>query len=101
MSAKEYISQLSPYLFWDMDMDDLDTERHSAALIQRVLERGELRDWKLTRNYYGLHRIASDCMTLRTLDPRALSFICAITDTDKKEYRCYQFRQSHPEHWSY
>ena len=93
MSTRTYISQLSPVLFWDMDKENLDTEQHSAGLIQRVLEHGTLQDWRLTRDYYGLDRIVADCKLLRTLDPMALSFICAMTNTNKEDYRCYQFRQ--------
>lgn len=100
MAGKDYISQLSPYLFWDMDLSSLDTQKNSASLIQRVLEYGQLQDWKLTRNYYGLERVISDCKTLRSLDPKALSFICAISNTSKEEYRCYNFAQSFPTLWN-
>ena len=37
---------------------------------------------------------------LRTLDPMALSFICMLSDTNKEDYRCYQFRQSNPTLWN-
>ena len=96
MSESAYIEKLSPVLFWDMDKSLLNTESHSAGLVQRVLEYGTLQDWRLTRDYYGLARIVDICKQLRTLDPMALSFICAISDTKKEDYRCYQFRQSNP-----
>ena len=44
MSTRTYISQLSPVLFWDVDREHMDTEQHSAGLIQRVLEHGTLQD---------------------------------------------------------
>ena len=100
MSTQSYISQLSPVLFWDMDKENMDVERHSAGLIQRVLERGNLQDWRLTRDFYGMDRIVADCKRLRTLDPMALSFICMLSDTNKEDYRCYQFRQSNPTLWN-
>ena len=96
MQTQTYISLLSPVLFWDIDREQLDAERHSAHLIQRVLEYGTLNDWRLTRDYYGLDRIAHDCKQLRTLDPMALSFVCAMTDTNKEDYRCCKLRQSIP-----
>ena len=96
MSSVSYISQLSPVLFWDIDREHMDVEQHSAGLIQRVLEYGTLQDWRLTRDYYGMDRIVADCKRLRTLDPMALSFVCAMSDTRKENYRCYQFRQSNP-----
>ena len=100
MSTQSYISQLSPVLFWDMDKEQLDVERHSPGLIQRVLEYGTLQDWRLTRDFYGMDRIVADCKRLRTLDPMALSFICALSNTNKEDYRCYHFRQSNPTLWN-
>ena len=90
MSTHSYISQLSPVLFWDLDRDKMDVEQYSAGLIQRVLEHGTLQDWRLTRDYYGMDRIVADCKRLRTLDPMALSSICAMSNTNKEDYRCYQ-----------
>lgn len=100
MSTQSYISQLSPVLFWDMDKEQLDVERHSPGLIQRVLEYGTLQDWRLTRDFYGMDRIVADCKRLRTLDPMALSFVCALSNTNKEDYRCYHFRQSNPTLWN-
>ena len=100
MSTQSYILQLSPVLFWDMEREKVDAERYSASLIQRVLEYGTLQDWRLTRDYYGMNRIVADCKKLRTLDPMALSFVCAVSDTNKEDYRCYQFRQSNPTLWN-
>ncbi|MBP3763969.1 MAG: hypothetical protein J6I49_08875 [Bacteroidales bacterium] len=92
--------QLSPYLFWDIDKRDFNADKNSAQLIQRVLEYGELNDWRKVRDYYGLDRIASDCKTLRTLRPEALSFVCLVTGTHKEDYRCYTFRRSFPTPWN-
>lgn len=104
MSTIEYtqplIENLSQYLFWDIDKDCFNVEKNSAQLIKRVLEYGELDDWRTIRNYYGLERIANDCKTLRTLRPEALSFVCVVTDTKKEDYRCYNFRQSFPTLWN-
>ena len=100
MSSKAFIEQLSPVLFWDMDKSQLDVEKHARGLIQRVLEYGTLSDWRLTRDVYGLDTVVANCKQMRTLDPMALSFICAISDTKKEDYRCYHFRLSHPTHWN-
>ena len=100
MSTESYIEKLSDVLFWDMDKSLVDVEAHSAGLIQRVLEYGTLQDWRLTRDFFGMDRIVSDCKQLRTLDPMALSFVCAMSDTNKEDYRCYQFKQSRPTLWN-
>lgn len=101
MSKEYFISLLSPYLFWDIDLDVFDAENNSRQLIQRVLEYGQLEDWKLLCDYYGLERIVSDCKAMRTMDPKALSFVCAISGTNKEDYRCYTMRPYTQPHWSY
>lgn len=98
--SNEYITKLSPHLFWDIDMEKADMDTCPAQIIQRVLEYGTLEDWYLIRAYYGLDKIVSVCKTLRTLDPRALSYICCISNTSKEEYRCYHTKQSNPTLWN-
>ena len=98
-STHPLVNQLSSYLFWDIDKDSFTAEKNSAQLIKRVLEFGELDDWRTVRDYYGLERIARDCKTLRSLRPKALSFVCVVTGTQKEDYRCYTFRQSFPTLW--
>jgi len=100
MSNRQYIDKLSTILFWDIDREHFDAEKYARQIIQRVLEYGTLTDWRLTRNYYGLERIVTECKQLRSLDPMALSFICAMSDTKKEEYRCYHFAQSFPTPWN-
>ena len=51
---EEYITRFSTYLFWDVNKDDLDMEKHSQYIIKRVLEYGMLQDWNIVKQYYGL-----------------------------------------------
>ena len=97
---ENYLSKLSPYLFWDMDITEADMDTCPAQIIQRVLEYGSLQDWNLTHSYYGLEKIVSVCKSLRTLDARDLAFICCISNTSKEEYRCYHTRLSNPTLWN-
>ena len=100
MMSKDYINQLSPYLFWDMDKDLADMDACPSQIIQRVLEYGTWKDWKLILSYYGLEKIVDVCRSLRAMDAKALSFICCISNTDKTAYRCYHTTQSNPTLWN-
>ena len=100
MSGKDCITQLSKGLFWDIDKEQADMNSCPAQIIQRVLEYGNLDDWKLIRSYYGLDKIVELCRTMRSLDPVALSFICCVSNTSKEEYRCYHTRQLIPTLWN-
>ena len=100
MSSQECIGRLSSHLFWDIDLAPAEMDRAPAQIVQRVLEYGELSDWCLIRDYYGLDKIVEVCKQLRTLDPVCLSYICAISQTRKEDYRCYRTRQSNPTPWN-
>ena len=100
MTGKDYIQQLSSHLFWDIDRDNADMDTCPAQIIQRVLEYGTLDDWKLIRTYYGIDKIVAVCRSLRSLEAKALSFICCISHTDKTTYRCYHTAQSNPTPWN-
>lgn len=100
MDSTNIIDQFSKHLFWDADTSKLDLNEYPAYVIQRVLEYGKMQDWKLINKIYGLPKIVEVCKGLRTLDPVCLSFICAISHTNKEDYRCYHIRQSNPTLWN-
>ena len=69
-------------------------DKYPSFFVQRVLEYGNWNDWKLLLSYYGKDQIVEICKRLRTLDSISLSYICAISNTKKEEYRCYRLKQS-------
>ncbi len=73
------VAAFSPNLFWDVDPSTISMEDNSAYIIQRALEYGQMNDWRLLNQYYGLNRIVNECKQMRTLDPVCLSFICTIS----------------------
>ena len=78
MGNAEIISSFSKNLFWDVELGSIDMESNSRYVIQRVLEYGRYNDWKLILSHYGLKVISDTATSLRSLDPKALSFISAI-----------------------
>lgn len=94
------ISDFSPHLFWDVDLDDFDFELHKVHLIHKVLEYGLLKDWDLLKQYYGLEVIKEVSLNLRTLDAVTLSYLSTIFNIDKTEFRCYKHKQLYPTYWN-
>lgn len=88
-------------LFWDTRIENIDTQTNAPYIVQRVLEYGEMNDWLQMKELYGIPKIAQIAQGLRTLDPKALSFICAVSNTKKEQYRCYITRQSAQKLWLY
>ncbi|MCU0358316.1 MAG: hypothetical protein MUE95_12120 [Cyclobacteriaceae bacterium] len=80
---------LSAHLFWDVDRNSLILDQHQKFIIQRVLEYGTLEDWKALLKIYGRDVITETVQTLRSLDPRALSFIAAFSGLSREKFRCY------------
>ena len=100
MSSKECIHRFTDNLFWDVDTSQLSMDEHPSYIIHRVLEHGQMDDWRLIYRYYGLDKIVAECKKMRTLDSVCLSFICTISHTKEEDYRCYHFRQSIPTLWN-
>ncbi|MCB1208197.1 MAG: hypothetical protein KDK97_02660 [Verrucomicrobiales bacterium] len=61
------VQALRPSLFWDADFAQLDDERHAAHIIQRVVERSTLDEWRATRPHYGDERMKAVVTQLRSL----------------------------------
>lgn len=98
MSSAEYIDGFSSYIFWDVDRTALDPVANAPYIIQRVLEYGQYEDWKHLVSYYGLDFIVKNAKQLRSLEPKALSFLAIVSGTPIDQFRCYNTRQSIPQH---
>ncbi len=83
-----FIASLSPYLFWDVDRETIDSEKHRGFIVQRVVERGTIKDWRLLRNQYGLGEIVIAAQGLRTLEPTALAFLSTVGHVPRESFRC-------------
>ncbi len=94
------INDFSPHLFWDVDLDGFDFEKHKSHLINKVLEHGLLNDWNLLKQLYGLETIKEVSLNLRSLDAVTLSYLSAIFKIDKTEFRCYKYKQLYPTYWN-
>ena len=100
MSSNEYLAKFSSNLFWDADPSEISMEANARYIIQRVLEQGQMNDWRLINQYYGQARIVDECKQMRTLSPVCLSFIATISHTKEEDYRCFHYRQSNPTPWN-
>jgi hypothetical protein len=94
-------SRLSQWLFWDVDIGELNPQKHAAQIIEKVITRGDIADWHEIREYYGLNRIAEETKKLRYLDDLTLNFVSRLFQIPKEEFRCYTMKQSHPGPWKF
>ena len=54
------LSKLNKALFGDIDFNSLNGKRHARFIIERVVQEGDISDWKLIKSYFGLEKIKSD-----------------------------------------
>lgn len=81
-------------------MDGFDFEKHKVHLINKVLEYGLLSDWDLLKLVYGLETIKEVSLNLRSLDVVTLSYLSALFNIDKTEFRCYKQKQLFSTYWN-
>ncbi|MCK5034285.1 MAG: hypothetical protein KAS73_00205 [Candidatus Sabulitectum sp.] len=88
-------------LFWDVDFDGIDYQSHARFVIERVLARGSLNDWRQLCGYYGLERIKNEALQIRYLDKLTLNFCHTFFNIPKEKFRCYNTDPSIRKLWSY
>lgn len=95
------IEDFSKHLFWDVDKNTLDLEKHKRYIINRVLDYGLMKDWRLIHEYYGIDRIGEIATEIRDLDPKSLSFVSLLSGIPIDKFRCYTNKQLSPPHWHF
>ena len=94
------ISDFSKHLFWDVDLNDFDFDKHAGFFAQIVIEYGNIDDWNLVKKLYGLDKIKDLALQFRSLDAVSLSYLSTIFKIDKTEFRCYKHKQLFPNYWN-
>lgn len=88
-------------LFWDVDFNNIDYQKYSQFIINRVLLRGTIKDWQELKSYYGLERIKQEIIKMRYLDQKTLNFCSIYFNISKTEFKCYNIPPSTKELWNY
>ena len=66
---------LSPHIFWDVDVNSIDMEKNGVFVLQRVLQYGLLKDWLIIKSNLGLEKMKSIAVQIPTLDDVSISFL--------------------------
>ncbi len=74
--------------FWDVNPARLDTERHAAQIIERILVIGGMEGWRAMRQHYGDDKLRSVVTKLRSLSPQNVALLCLALDLKKEDFRC-------------
>jgi hypothetical protein len=95
------ISNLTPHIFWDVDIKTIDLEKNGVFVLQRILQYGLLKDWLLIKSVLGSDKLKSIAVKIPSLDDVSISFLSNLLHIEKSEFKCYKNRQSNQNYWSY
>lgn len=92
---------LPKHLFWDIDLNSLNFQENARFIIHLVITRGEVKDWRVIKSFYGIVFIKQEILLMRDLDPKTLNFFSIYFGIDKQKFRCFTIKQSTHQHYNY
>lgn len=93
--------ELRPTLFWDIDPKQLDANNSMRLIVERVLTRGNLSEFKQLIGFYSNEELRNCVVKIGQLDARTLNFITGYMNIPKEDFLCYKKKQSNPAHCNY
>ena len=75
-------------LFWDTNASHIDIDRNARFIIERVISRGTLNDWKTLLAFYGKDRVRKEVVLIRSLDPKSLCYLSVFFNIERSKFRC-------------
>ncbi len=81
------VDAFSHGLFWDIDPQALDVERHINYIAGRVLEAGTIEDWNLLCRHLSLQGVVRIAQTLRSMDRKSLAFLSVVGRIPQERFR--------------
>ena len=93
--------EISKKAFWDIRFSDIDFDKDSLFVIEKVFNYGTWNDQLSIMRFYGLNRIRKEIIRAGYLRKPVLSFLSTILQLNKTEFTCYTKMQSHPLPWNY
>jgi len=92
--------ELPKVLFWDFDFDRLDWNRSYRTIIERVLDKGDTRDWEEMIKFYGRENVIRALKSdITYLSDMTMEAVCKYFQLSKKQLRCYTKKQLRQAHW--
>ena len=92
---------LSKTAFWDVDFAQLDYERRSLFVMEKVMNYGLLADVLELFRHYGEARIRREITGASYLKKTAISFLCLVLDLEKTDFKCFARSRSDYGYWDF
>lgn len=100
------MSQLPKFLkgyFWDTKFEELDTDKHAQLIVNRLLDKGNLRATKWATENYSSTLIKKVLRTRRDFSLKNASFWSLLYQVPLSEVKCFQepYRTMRKTLWPY
>ena len=92
---------ISKKAFWDISFDELDFEKSSLFVMQKVFNYGSWNDQVAIMKYYSLPRIRLEIVKSAYLRKPVLNFLCTILQLKKTDFIFYNKMLLNPLPWNY
>ena len=84
-------SDISPALLWEYNLENFDWEKMKAIVVQRVIERGQRKDFYAAINLYGgVDNFIEIIKQVPHLNRRDMNYVSKGFDIDLKDLKCYR-----------
>ncbi len=88
------IADFSSHLFWDVKPDTLNSDLHQRLIVERVVQRGSLKDLSLLEQLYNRDSIRAVISQLPWLNEKDMAFVHVYFDIPYDDLKCYTKRPS-------
>jgi hypothetical protein len=88
-------------LFWDVNTAKLNTDTSKLLIMERILTRGNLEEFKQLVRFYTIQELSQTVLKMGNLDNRTLNFIAEYLKLPKQDFLCYRKKLSNPLHCSF
>jgi hypothetical protein len=83
-------------IFWDVVFENINYDAKANFVIERVFERGDVKDIRNCRRYYGDEKVAEALLNAKFLPKTRMYLASAVINKPITEFRCYTLRQLDP-----
>jgi len=88
------------HLFWDVDRKKIDPEKHRQFIVERILDRGDLDDFKWSEKYYGKKTMKEIFLkSAKKFNAKTRNFWCLLFNLEKSQCTARQLTQKQSPFW--
>ncbi len=82
VDAKKIPLNIRHHLLWEYDLGKFDFDKSAFVVIERIIERGNMQEWRDMLKYYGKEEVLRVAMQSKQLDKRDKNFTKIYVDSE-------------------